>query len=84
MIITPDLEQLIGFVAEAKMLLMVTCAARGTTDFAQNLADFERATKDARAEFDIFVAKHDGKGPKHLYVQLRACELGVQKLMAAK
>lgn len=78
--ITPDSERLIGLVAEAKMLLMVTGAARGTPDFAQNLTHFERATKDARAAFDIFLAEHGGKGPRELYIQLRACELGVQKL----
>lgn len=79
-IITPDLERLIGLIAEAKMRLMVTGAARGTPDFAQNLAQLDRVTKAARSAFDTFLAEHDGKGPRHLYIQLRACELGVAKL----
>ena len=78
--ITPELSRLIGLVAEAKMRLMVAAAARATADFGHNFEAFERCTKAARAAFDVFSAGHDGKGPLHLYAELRACELGVDKL----
>jgi hypothetical protein len=79
--VTPEINELIGVVAEAKTYLLLTAHSRGNAEaFDHNFAIFEDRTKRARAAFDVFLAKHAGKGPRTVYIELRACELGVERL----
>ena len=81
--ITPELDRLISLLAEAKMRLLVAAATpKESPDRAENMAVFERCTKKARKQVESMGGYE--KVPQHLAVEVRACELGVERLGGPK
>ena len=87
--IPPEVDRAIGLVAEARMLLMLLVATRGASavrppndrpEFVQERDRLERATRAARAHVEGLTwdpAFH------RLAVELRVCELAVERLGGA-
>jgi hypothetical protein len=78
--ITPELEHAIDLIAEAKMyfLLAVWGTKHGTPEREENLGHCERLTKKARDHVESMGGYE--KLPQTLAVDLRACELGLERL----
>ncbi len=82
--ITREIAELIELVAEAKTELLLVAASRGAPDYETRFDRFKLLTMSARAAFDTFLQRYNDRGPLDLYVQLRACELGVERLRPQK
>jgi hypothetical protein len=82
--VKPNLMRAIDLIAEAKMYLILAAQGTrpGTPERTENLAKLKRLTEKAREH----VTSMGGieKLPLHLAVQLRVCELGLERLGAAE
>ena len=83
--VTPEINRTIGLLAEAKMhFLLATQGTRpGTTERVEELAVLERLTKETREYVDTTLGGIE-KLPHALAVELRVCELGIERLGGAK